>query len=140
MESSFLEKCQSYCTISDRKEELFKIRKNEDESLEDYLDRFIFLSKWCGGEVISLDILKTLFLKGLDDKAWRSLDLIGKGDMSQLGLDDITELCQNFSHTWGGIQNSTFFKGSNEIGKLREEIANLKTGILVQLNTMLDGI
>lgn len=91
MESTFLEKYQSYCRISDRKEELFKIRKNEDKSLEDHLDKFIFLSKWCGGEVISLDILKTLFLKGLNDKAWRILDLMGKGDVSQLGLDDITK-------------------------------------------------
>lgn len=93
MESIFLEKYQSYCRVSDRKEELFKIRQNEDESLEDYLDRLIFLSEDCGGEVISLDILKTLFLKGLDDEAQRSLYLMGKGDVSQLRLEEITKLC-----------------------------------------------
>lgn len=93
MESAFLYKYQSYYRVSNRKEELFKLRQNEDESLEDYLDRFIFLSKQWSKEAISLEILKTIFLKGLDEDARRSLDLMGKGDVSQIGLDDIIELC-----------------------------------------------
>lgn len=81
--------------MSDRKEELFKLWQNEDESLEDYLDRFLFLSKSCGETTISVEILKNIFLKGLDDDA-RSLDLMGKGDVSQLNLEDICDLCHNF--------------------------------------------
>lgn len=101
---------------------------------------FIFLSKHCGGEVISLDILKNLFLKGLNDESQRSLDLMGKGDVSQLRLEEITELCRNFSRTCGGIRKFTPLHDSNDINKLHEELANFKTDILVQLNTTLDGI
>lgn len=43
------------------------------------LSRFVYWRpKWYGGEVIILDILKTLFLKGLDDEAQRSLYLMGE--------------------------------------------------------------
>lgn len=104
METMFLNKYQIYCRVSDHKEELFKLRQNEDESLEDYLDRFLFLSKRCGETTISVEILKTIFLKGLDDDARRSIDLMGKGDVSQLNLEDICDLCRNFSHTQGGIR------------------------------------
>lgn len=93
MEIVFLHKYQSYYRVSDCKEELFKLRQNEDESLEDYLDRFLFLSKRCGETSISIEILKTIFLKGLDDDARRSLDLMGKGDVSQVALEDICDLC-----------------------------------------------
>lgn len=109
METVFLNKYQSYCRVSDHKEELFKLRKNEDESLEDYLDRFIFLSKRCGETTISVEILKTVFLKGLDDDARRSLDLMGKCDVSQLALEDICDLCRNFSRTREGIQKTNLF-------------------------------
>jgi len=75
--------------------------------------------------------LKTIFLKGLDEDPRRSLDLTGKGDVSQIELSDIVELCRNFSQTHRGICKSSLLRGSNEIGKLREEIENLKTDILV---------
>jgi len=118
METIFLDKYQSYSRVNDRQEELFKLRQKEDESLEDYLDRFIFPTKHCGEEAISLKILKTIFLKGLDEDARRSLDLMGKGDASQLELSDIAELCQNFSRSRAGIYKSSLLRGSKEIGKM----------------------
>jgi len=48
-----LDKYQNYYRVSDKKEELFKLRQKEDESLEDFLDRFIFLVKRCGEETMS---------------------------------------------------------------------------------------
>lgn len=65
---------------------------------------------------------------------------MGKGDISQLRLEEITELCRNFSRTHGGIRKFNPLRGSNDINKLHEELANFKTNILVQLNTTLDGI
>jgi len=57
-----------------------------------------------------------------------------------MGKGDISELCRNCSRTCEGIRKSSLMRALNEIGQLREEIVNLKTNILVHLNTTLDGI
>jgi len=43
MEKVFLDKYQEYCKVKDRKDKLFQIKQGDDESLEDYLDRFLFV-------------------------------------------------------------------------------------------------
>jgi len=65
---------------------------------------------------------------------------MGKGNINKIDIPAIEELCRNYSRTQDGVRSSKTFKGKNEIGQLMEEIANLKTNILVQLNTTLDGI
>ena len=40
MKETFLSKYQDYCQTRDLKEEIFRITKKEDESLEDYMERF----------------------------------------------------------------------------------------------------
>lgn len=65
---------------------------------------------------------------------------MGKGDVSQLRLEEIIELGRNFSRTCGRIRKFTSLRGYNDIKNLCEELDNFKTNILVQLNTTLDGL
>jgi len=139
METEFLEKYQDYCRSSNKNEELFKIRQGEEESLEDYVDRFNFSLRRYGNPV-DHSLARTLLIKGLDKESKQALDLMGKGNINKMELPDIEELCRNYSRTQDGVRSSKTFKGKNEIGQLIKEIANLKIDILVQLNTTLDGI
>jgi hypothetical protein len=40
MTKIFLEKYQNYCKDEERREEVFRMTQHEDESLEDYVERF----------------------------------------------------------------------------------------------------
>ena len=42
MKNSFLKKYQDYCKSKDSRNDIFKIQEQEDESLEDYLERFLY--------------------------------------------------------------------------------------------------
>ena len=42
MKTTFLRKYQEYCKSIESQNDIFKIQKIEDESLEDYLERFIY--------------------------------------------------------------------------------------------------
>ena len=42
MKNSFLQKYQEYCKPKDSQHDIFKIQQLEDESLEDYLKRFVY--------------------------------------------------------------------------------------------------
>ena len=42
MKTTFLRKYQEYCKPRDSRNDIFKIQKLKDESLEDYIERFIY--------------------------------------------------------------------------------------------------
>jgi hypothetical protein len=42
MTKKFLDKYQDYCKDKERREEVFKMMQHEDESLEDYVERFTY--------------------------------------------------------------------------------------------------
>ena len=42
-------------------------------------------------------IIRTIFLKGIQDEYLDVLNVMGKGDVSYLPFDEITELCQKYS-------------------------------------------
>lgn len=92
METAFLYKYQDYCKGRNRKEEFFKIKQEDDENIEDYLDRFLFVSKRCRF-VLTEELSKTIFVKGLDDESKEALNLIGGGDIDQIRMNGIKEIC-----------------------------------------------
>jgi hypothetical protein len=57
--------------------------------------------------------LKTLLLKGIQDKFLEILNLMGTGDVFQLPYDDICELCRRYS------------RGNFKIGKNSRELSSL---------------
>jgi len=77
IEKVFLDKYQEYYRVKDRKDELFRIKQGDDESLEDYLDRFLFVQNRCR-ITIEEDLAKTIFLRGITDSSLDMLNLMGK--------------------------------------------------------------
>jgi len=54
---SFLTKYQDYCTVRDLREEMFKMAQKENESLEDYLERFHYNAKRAKQNHLELETL-----------------------------------------------------------------------------------
>jgi len=81
---------------------LFIIKQGEEESLEDYLDIFLFIHKRVGTS-IEKEFEKTILFRVLTYSSLDVLNVMGKGNISTLALDDIMELCRNYSR----IRNSS---------------------------------
>lgn len=80
MEMNFLEKYQEYCKVNDRKDELFKMKQNDEEIIEDYLDRFLFVQRMCAS-ALDNELLKIIFIRGLLDSSLEPLNLMGGGNI-----------------------------------------------------------
>ena len=68
-----------------------------NENLEDLLERFNYDIKKEEMENLGQDTLKELLLKTNRDEWIDILNMMGKGDISQLPFPDIGELCINLS-------------------------------------------
>jgi hypothetical protein len=84
MRKTFLEKYNDYCTNRGMREEMFKMTQKEEESLEDYLERFHYTVKREKQNHLDLDTLKVILLRGIRDEWIDVLNLMGKGDISHL--------------------------------------------------------
>ena len=89
MENIFLKKYQDYCKAN---EVIFDMIQGEDESLEDYVDRFQYNLQKSKYKHLEKETLKTLLLKGIKDEFLELLNLIGKDDFFQLSYDYVCEL------------------------------------------------
>ena len=65
MKNIFLKKYQDYCKAN---EDIFYMIQGEDESLEDYVDRFQYNLQKSKYKHLEKEILKTLLLKGIKDE------------------------------------------------------------------------
>lgn len=93
MQTTFLEKKQDYCKSRNIKEELFKFTQKEDESLEDYVERFKYtLQRSCHYDLDN-EILKIILLRGFREDSLELLKIVGKGDISKKSFQVIFELC-----------------------------------------------
>lgn len=74
MKEKFLEKYKDYCRGNDMHEDdIFRMLQKEDESLEDYVEMFLFSFKKSNHNAFSGDFL--IFLKGINDEFMDALDL-----------------------------------------------------------------
>jgi len=119
--------------------------EQEDESLEEYLEKFLYNLQKSKQHSLNPDAIRTFFLEGIRDEYLDILNVMGKGYLSYLPFDEIAELCQKYSRgrpetrkrditsrasksTIGGVIKV-------EIGSLLEKI---KTDILSTLGTQVD--
>ena len=121
--------------MKDRKDELFRIKQGDDESLENYLDRFLFVQHRCG-ILIEKDLAKTIFLRGITDSSLDMLNLMGKGNVNSLPLDEILKLYVNYSRIRTSSRKAKVQIDSGAMKTLIEELANFKIDILVELNQL----
>jgi hypothetical protein len=76
MKETFLQKYQDYYRPRDARNDIFKMQQSEEESLEDYLERFLY--NYQKTKQFSLDTatVRTVFLKGVRDDCIEVLNLM----------------------------------------------------------------
>ena len=94
MKKTFLKRYQDYCRSKDSKDDIFKMQQQEDESLEEYLERFLY-NYQKSKQRLNDNIVRTIFLKGIQDEYINVLNLMGTRDVSQLTFEEISNLCKN---------------------------------------------
>ena len=144
MKQTFLDRYLDYCMPTNHKDEVFKMMQKEDENLEDLLERFQYNLKRAKLSNLDDETLKALILKAIRDEWIDILNMMGKGDISQLPLRDITELCVHLSRgkskTGKGPRDPSLIRANKSAtGSVsREKIGNIldefKTDILGSLS------
>ena len=101
MKTTFLQKYQEYCKPRDSRNDIFKIQQLKDESLEDYLERFIYMLHKSKHNDLREDAVRTLFLKGISEDLVENLNLMESDNISHKPFAQIGEICRNYSRTRG---------------------------------------
>ena len=65
--------------------------------MEEYLEIFLYNLQKSKFTSLTSDIIRTIFLKGIQDEYLDVINVMGKWDVSYLPFDEITELCQKYS-------------------------------------------
>jgi hypothetical protein len=99
MKSTFLKKYQDYCRTRDSHNDIFKMQQSEEESLEDYVERFLYNLQKTKQSTLNNDTIRTIFLKGIQEEYIDVLNLMGAGDISQLPFAAICDLCRRYSRS-----------------------------------------
>jgi hypothetical protein len=145
----FLKKYQAYCRPQDSKEDIFRMAQQEDESLEDYLERFLYNLQKSKHSSLNFDIIRTIFLKGIHDEYIDILNLMGSGDISSLPFEQISEMCRKYSRgrakAGKGQRDALSKVTKSTTGSItREELGNLlenfKTDLLSTLGSQIDTL
>jgi hypothetical protein len=92
--------------------------QNEDESLEEYLEKFLYNMHKSKKSNLPLDVIHTIFLKGISYENLDALNLMGAGDISHLPFPKIVELCKKYSRgkaKRGRGQRDTMTKATKSI-------------------------
>lgn len=149
MKIEFLNKYQDYCRGREIKDEVLRMQKKEDETLEDYLEKFQFSLQCSKHSTMPEDTLKVIFLKGMVDECLDALNLMLRGDIFQLSFDDIKSLCQNYSRATmrkgkvvkaTGVVRENNSKNDSRVtkGEISNLLKNFKIHILSTFSNSLD--
>ena len=125
MQKIFLEKYKDF----DLREEIFRMNHEEDESLEDLIERFMYNVKREKFHHLRFDTLKTLLLRTIRDEWIDLLYLMSRGDVYQLSFEEICEKCKHITRGRERVNKSTSrLVSQTELGNLLD---NFKTNILI---------
>jgi hypothetical protein len=103
----FSKKYQAYCKGKNLREDIFEMSQRDDESLEDYLEIFLYNIHISKHRKLYMDIVKTIFLRGIKYESIDLLNLMGLGDVSHLSFERICDLCRNYSRSKAKSGNGT---------------------------------
>eukprot|EP00253_Pinus_taeda_P033242 PITA_33242 len=147
MRRIFLRKYQPYCRSKDSKDDIFRMNQQEDENLEEYLERFAYNLQKSKHRSMTLDLIRTIFLKGIREEYLDDLNLMGKGDISTLPFEEIADLCEKYSRSKAKIGKRTISSKATKFSSAsvtRAEIGNLleefKTDLFSTLGTQIDTL
>jgi hypothetical protein len=92
MKHAFLTKYQDYCRTRDLKDEIFQMTTKENESLEEYVERFQYNLQISPYGMLPGEVLKETLIKGMKDEWVETLNLMGKGSSSYCALGSLEEV------------------------------------------------
>ena len=67
--------------------------------MEDSISHFLYIPQKNPHHVLSEDLQKLLFLRGVNDSCLEALDLMARGDVYQSSWDDLKKICLNYSRS-----------------------------------------
>ena len=144
MNTTFVRKYQEYCRSNDSHNDIFKMQQQEDETLEDYVERFVYNLQKSRLNALNPNAIRAFFLKGILEDYTNMLNLMAAGDISQKPFEEIVELCQKYScskskHGKGvrAIKSAGGGVTRTELGSLLD---NFKTYILGTLSSQIDSM
>ena len=105
MKTTFLRKYQEYCRSKDCHSDIFRMQQQEEETLEDYVERFIYNLQKSKQNSRNPNAIRTVFLREILEDYLDMLNLMGVGDVSQKSLKDIVELCRKYSRSKSKARN-----------------------------------
>jgi len=147
MRKIFLKKYQPYCRSKDYKDDIFRINQQEDDTLEEYLEIFSYNLQKSKHRTMSVDLIRTIVIKCIQDEYLDDLNLMGKGDISNLPFEEITDLCQKYSRSRArnGKRTRTSKITKSTTGNItRVELGNLfedfKIDLLSTLGNQIDTL
>jgi hypothetical protein len=93
MKQAFLMKYQDYYRSRDLKDEIFKMIAKENETLEEYIERFQYNLKRSPYGTLPGEVFKDTLIKCMKDEWVETLNLMGKGAIYQETYDEIVQFC-----------------------------------------------
>lgn len=97
MRGDFLKKYQDHCRPKYLSNALFKMQQHNDESLEDYVERFLDILQKSKYTNLQEEAIIIFFLRGVLDEYMETLNLMAAGDVSHKPFTEICELCKKYS-------------------------------------------
>jgi hypothetical protein len=83
----------------DARNDIFKMQQSEEESLEDYLERFLYNYQKTNEFSLDTTTISTIFLKGIRDDCIEVLNIMIFGDVYQKLFVDIAEYYKRYSRS-----------------------------------------
>ena len=103
MQKIFIEKYKD----RDLKEEIFRMNQREDESLEDLIERFMYNVKRGKLHHLGSNTLKPLLFRTIRNEWIDLLNIMSRGNVYQLSLEEICETCKHISRAKARVGKST---------------------------------
>ena len=145
MQQAFNKKYRDYYRSKDTKEEIFRMTIGQDESLEDYEERFQLSYKRVRC-TLDPESLKLVLLRGVREYLLDTFHLLAGGDIYQLPYEDIKSVFRNHSmearkKVWGSqpMVNTSSSNSSikGEIGNMLEDFkSEMLQTLALQMDTM----
>lgn len=145
MRRPFLNKYQEYCKIRETQDEIFIIVQGDDETLDDYLERFLYILQRSKHK-FDLSNIRTLFLGEITEDSRHNLNLLGQGDIFQKTFEQICDLCRKFSRnqsrsTRGGQRKNNKLGSTNAmIIVLENKMDNMKIEIMNTISKQIESL
>jgi len=146
MKYTFQSIYQDYCWTMYLREEIFRMTQKEEENLEDYVERLDQNLQRFKHSDLDSKFLNTILIRGMRDDFLDSLNLLGKGDMSQGSFNEIIKLCLSYSRGSSSgksmvrdasIRIQIYINGGVPRAEIGNMFENLETDLLSTLSTQI---